>query len=121
MFNYLLPYNIITNGDMSQPSLTSTIIDTRGLHALALQFVFTGTPTGTFTVQGSLDYCMDNVHTPNAGTWTALNIDPAPVASGASGNILIDLVAFGAPYIQVIYTSSGGAGTLNVMASGKVI
>ena len=120
MYNYLNPVTIISAGDMSQASLTSLVVDARGLHSLALQFVFTGTPTGVFTVQGSLDYCMDNVHTPNAGTWTPLNIDPVPVASGTAGNVIIDLVQVGVPYIQVVYTSSAGAGSLTVTASGKV-
>lgn len=105
---YLTPYSVITNGSMAG-NLTSTVTDIRYLDDVAVQLVWTGTPTGTFQIQGSLDQV----------TWNSLSLTPAPAAAGAAGTYLIDLEGLSFPYIRTTYIASSGTGTLNVLVSGK--
>ena len=116
--NFLPPFKIITAGDMSQASLTSLITDIRNLDNIALQLVMTGTPTGTFAVQTSLDY---NPTTGVAGTFIPLTLSPAPAATGGAQNIYIDLNQIAGPYMRVVYTRSAGSGTLDVHITGKSV
>lgn len=120
--NALFPFSIITDGDMSLASITSLVTGIQYLDNIAIELSFTGTPTGTFQVQGSLSYERDaQGNVTNAGQWTPLNLPQSPVASGASGVILIDLNQLSFPYIRVVYTRTSGSGTLNALIGGKVV
>lgn len=120
--NYLSPFQAMqTSQDMSQATLTSNVIDIRYLDDIAIQLIFTGTPTGTFAVQGSLNYSSTPLAPAVSGTWTSLVLSPSPVASGAADNILINLVQLAFPYIRIVYTKTGGTGTLSAYVSGKSI
>lgn len=83
----------------------------------------TFTPTtfgGSFDLQGSVDFSRDpSGATKNAGTWTSIPLSPTISASGSSGNDLIDITAISMPFIRMVYTPTGGSGTLNVWLSGK--
>jgi hypothetical protein len=116
MYNLLNPFKIINAGDMSLAFLTSTVVDIKQLHSVVIQMIFTGTPTGTFSIQGSLNYDPNIL---GSGTWTALSVVPAPAAAGVAGDILVEL-ATAIPYIRVVYTRGAGAGSLDVYLSGKV-
>lgn len=118
--NVLPPYQIISSGDMSQASITSSVTNITYLDNICIQLVFTGSPTGNFAVQGSNTYEQDNNgNVVNAGTWTALDLTPSPAATGSGSNILIDLNQLSFPYIRVVYTKDSGTGTLNATISGK--
>lgn len=125
MKNVLPVCQIITSGNMSA-NVTSSILEIEFLDNIAIQLNFSGTPTGTFQVQVSLDYNPGTGGTVlNAGTWTALNLedfnqDP-PVASGSSGSIIIDLNQLSIPYLRVVYVAGSGSGTLNAFAFGKTV
>lgn len=106
----LPPFHSIASGDMSG-NLTSKVSDISNADNVAIQLIFTGTPTGTFAVQGSLD----------KNTWTALSLSPTPGATGVAGNILLDLNQLSFPYIRVVYTASSGAGSLDMWISGKMV
>lgn len=115
---------IVTAGDMSAATVTSGVADIRIFDNVGMQINFTGTPTGTFAVQGSVDYLADAFNpavVKNAGNWTALTLSPSPVASGAASTILLDLNQLSFPYIRVVYTKTSGTGTLNVYVSGKSV
>ena len=116
--NFLPPFKIITAGDMSQASLTSTVTDIRYLDNIALQLVMTGTPTGTFAVQVSSDY---NPVTGVAGTFIPITLSPAPAATGGAQNIYIDLNQLATPFIRVVYTRSAGSGTLDITITAKSV
>lgn len=121
--NVLLKYAIFSAADMSQATLTSTIVDIRYMDNVAIQLNFTGTPTGTFDVQGSVDH---NVSDPSetvsaAGSWVSLTLTPAPVASGAASSVLLDLNQLSFPFIRVVYTKTGSTGTLDGYIFGKAI
>ena len=114
----LPPFQIITNGVMTGTNvLTSTVTDIRNLDNVAIALQFTGTPTGTFAVNGSLDY---NTAT-QVGTWIPLTLSPAPAAAGAASQILINMTGLAFPFIQATYTNTSGTGTLNAFIAAKAV
>jgi hypothetical protein len=116
----LKPYKIITAGNMSASSITSLATNIQYLDNICLEMVFTGSPTGTFSVQGSVDYQQDaNGNVTNTGNWVPITLSPAPVASGSAGSILIDMNQLSFPYIRVVYTRTSGSGSLTVNIGGK--
>lgn len=120
--NNLLKFPIITAGDMSLSSLTSTVTNIQYLDNVCIQLNFTGTPTGTFEVQVSLDHAQDsNGNVTVAGNWTALTLDPSPSASGSGSTTFIDINQTSAPWIRVVYTKTSGTGTLNAFIGAKVL
>lgn len=121
--NPLLKTPIFVDADMSQASLTSTIISVRYQDNICLQLNFTGTPTGTFDVQGSVDY---NISDPTdavivTGNWISVPLTPSPVAAGAGDSILFDLNQQSYPFIRVVYTKTSGTGVLNGFVFGKQV
>lgn len=109
----LQPIQRINGGDMSQASLTSQVVDGRYLEQIKWQLVWAGTPTGTFSLQESLDY---NPVT-QVGTWFD---DGAGITgpSGSAGSAMINLMNRAPAFYRVVYTRTSGTGTLNVWASG---
>jgi hypothetical protein len=118
----LLKFQTITNGVMTGTStLTSTVTNIQFLDLIGLQMNFTGTPTGTFQVQVSADYVLDNNgNVINPGNWINLVLPTAPVAAGAPGNIYIDIIDTSAPWIRLQYTNASGTGVLNAFITAKV-
>lgn len=119
--NFLPPNLIVDDGDMTQATITSDVTDIRYLDNISIQCIFTGTPTGSFALEGSLDYYKINGAVQNTGTWTPITLSSTPAASGSAGNILLDLNQLSFPYIRIVYTKTSGTGTLNVYISGKAI
>jgi len=118
------PYQVVTNGDMSQSSITSSITNIQGLDNTGYQLNFTGTPTGTFSVQVSMDYqpgTSPNSQPANAGNWISLPLSPAITASGAGDVAYIDLNQLSTPYIRLVYTRTSGTGTLQAFVVSKAI
>lgn len=101
-------------------ALTSVVTGIIYRDSVSYQFVWTGTPTGTFSLQGSNDY---NPGTPqsggvqdgpaNSGTWTAIALSSTPAASGSAGNALVNLNQLGFAFIRAVYTNASGTGVLN--------
>ena len=120
--NNLRQFPSIVNGDMSLASITSAVTNIQFLDNISIQLNFSGSPTGTFAIQVSVDYVQDdngNVVTP--GNWVAISLPSTPVASGSPGSIVIDLNQLATPWIRVVYTKSSGTGTLNSFISGKML
>lgn len=108
--NALAPIPLIVNESMAT-SITSPSIEIQWLDNVCVQLVWTGTPTGTFSVEGSLDQV----------SWAALILNPTISAAGSADNALIDLNQLSFPYIRVVYTASSGTGTLNALLGAKMI
>lgn len=108
--NNLVTYTSLDNGDMSG-NLTTASTDIRWLDNIVLYMSWTGTPTGTFTVQVS----------PDNTTWFNLNLTPPATAAGSGGTHRVALTQLPDPYIRAIYTASTGSGSLNVKIAGKMI
>jgi hypothetical protein len=119
--NTLPKFQNFTNGVMTGTSvLTSAVTSIQNLDNVGLQFSFTGTPTGTFSVEVSVDYSQDDKgNVTNVGHWVALALSPAPAASGAAASIYVDINQISAPWIRAKYTNISGSGTLNGFITAK--
>lgn len=117
--NILKPFQIITNGDMSTASITSRVTSIQYLDNICIELFWTGSPVGTFAVQGSLDYAQDEFgNVTNTGHWVPMALNPSP-STAAGSPILIDMNQLSFPYIRVIYTKTSGTGTLQGYVGGK--
>ncbi len=99
-------------------TILSTISNIRGFDDVSYDIQFTGTPTGTFTVQVSNSY--DPVTNPNA-IFIPVTLSPVPVASGSAGVVGINLNFLGFQYVQLTYTNTSGTGTLNAFVAAKAL
>lgn len=103
-------------------NVTSAISNIQFLDNIGFQLHFTGTPTGTFSVEISANYAQDSQGVvTNVGNWVALNLSSSPAASGAAGDIYLDLNQLSAPWIRVKYTFASGTGTLNGWIAAKEV
>jgi len=121
----LRPYTSSLNM-ASTVNTSATVL--QGLSMVSYAIAWTGTsPTGTLALEISNDYALDpNGQIANAGTW---NIAPINVngalqtsvsISGNSGNGFFDVTATGAYACRLLYTASGGTGTMTITVAGKV-
>lgn len=108
--NVLKPILLVSAGDMSG-NITSSSIQIQFLDNICIQAIYTGTPTGTFSVEGSLDN----------SNWVALATAPSPNPTGSAGSSLVQYSNQSIVYIRLKYTVSGGTGTLTAYISGKEI
>lgn len=98
--------------------------DSAGLFStskLALQFIWTGTPSGTLSVEASLDFVPQGQLSGN-GNWTTLPVSPFTQPAGASGSALVTITDIVSPWIRWRYTpaASGSSGTLSAWAAQKM-
>ena len=120
--NILRQFKMIDNGDMSQSSLTSAPTNIQFLDNVAIQFNFTGAPSGTFSIEVSADYEQDiGGATINVGNWVPVTLPTPPVASGSAGSVFIDLNQLAAPWVRVKYTKTSGTGSLTAWISAKML
>lgn len=117
--NTLKLFQIITAGNMASGSITSSITDIQFIDNISLQLNISGSPTGTFSVQGSIDHQQDTQGNVSVdGNWVDLGLGLA-VTAGNPTNILIDLNQASYSYVRVVYTRTSGSGTLNAFISAK--
>jgi hypothetical protein len=111
--NFLASTQVITNGAMANTdTLTSTAIDTKYLGNVGVQLVWTGTPNGTFTIEGSV----------NGTTYRAITTNPATIsASGSASDHLISLDNWPFTSIRVKYVNASSSGTLQAYICAKEI
>lgn len=110
----LQPLQRVTNGAMTGTDvITSGVIDGRYLTNIKWQIVWTGTPTGTFSLQESLNYSPVS----GGGDWLD-NGAGITGPSGAANSVLVNLQDRGPCFYRLVYTNASGTGTLNVWASG---
>jgi hypothetical protein len=121
MGRHVLPkFQIITDGDMSTTSITSTVSNIEYIDNIGIQLIWTGSPTGTVAVQVSVNHAQDaygNVTV--AGTWTQLVFSSDASPAGSASNFYYNAVSIAAPWIRVVYTKGSGTGTLNAFICGK--
>lgn len=115
--NVLMPKRIIVDGDMSG-DLDSIVLSSQFQDNVGLQVEWSGSPTGTITVEASVDY--DPID--QSGTFYALTFNPTLTQpAGVADGYLINLNQLPFSYYKVAYARTGGTGTLNVYTTSKEI
>lgn len=108
------PYPALSAGDMSG-NLNSVGVDMLSLPFGAIELIWTGTPTGTFSIDGSID----NVSNSGLVTkWYPTGTDVTN-PSGSASSTLVNLSGIGFRWIRVSYTRTSGSGSLTVNVFGK--
>lgn len=129
--NNLKQFQTITNGDMSQASITSSTTDIQFLDNIGIQLNWTGAPVGNFQVQVSADHNQDlSGNVSSSGNWIPVIVSywtGSAVATGVSiptsvgSPIYLDLNQLSSPYIRIVYARTSGSGTLNAFITAKEI
>jgi hypothetical protein len=116
----LSPFPVITNASMAS-SVTSSVTIIQNISRVSYDISWTGTPTGTFSVQVSDTYTQNGDGTvANAGNWSTLSLSATPSTGGTSGNGSIDLQGLSFYAVRLVYTAASGTGILNATIAGKV-
>ena len=103
-------FSVITAGSMAG-SLTSSTTNVAYTDNVGYHCVWTGTPTGTITVEASID-----------GTnWDSLTLSPTISTGGAASSTLISLNQLPYELVRLKYTRTSGTGTLNVVVMTKSV
>lgn len=120
-----LPFQLCSSISMSGTiAYTSSVTSIAYRDSIAYQFAWSGIPTGSFDVQGSIDF---NLGLPqsggqaNQGTWTSIPITPAFNATGSGGANygLVNMSQLGFTYTRFVYTNSTGSGFLASWTAAK--
>lgn len=101
------PVEILSAGDMSG-NLTTNGVDMLSMPFGAIEAEWTGSPTGTFSVDGSLDN----------SNWYPTGTD-VNNPEGSADSTLINLQGIGFRYLRLSYTRTSGTGSLTVTFFGK--
>lgn len=99
---------ILSAGDMSQATLTSTSIPLEQMFGCSIQATFTGAPVGSLKLQVSNDQV----------SWCDL---PSPTAISAAGCAMFNVSDTMYLFIRAVYTKTSGTGSLTIGAVGKGI
>lgn len=120
--NLIPPIVVFNNVDISV-NQTSAPIHVQYSDNIGVQFVWTGTPTGTFGINVSNTAILGTNGTITGGTWTPLVLDAPnnPVTEGDAGNGFIDLNQTGAAFVQVTYVATGGSGNCTAVLTAKPV
>ena len=93
---------ITTNGSLGA-NFTSDTISTGRNDLVGIQIIFSGSsPTGTFTLQASID----------GSTWTT--ISGSSIAVSADGDVFYSISDMTYPYVRVNYVRTSGTATVNI-------
>lgn len=114
-------FKVFDNASMSGTiTVTSLVTNVKYRDSVAYQFNWTGgIPSGSFSIQGSLDYNpgIPTAENPsggaNPGTWNSITLSPSPAATGSgSYSYLVALQQVTWPYLRAQYTNTSGSGLL---------
>lgn len=121
--NSLSRFQIVSAGDQSQATVTSSVTNIQNLDNIGIQFnVLTGTASGTLDVQVSADHQEVNNVVKTAGNWVSLGSSyQVTITSGSPANVYFDLSQLSAPFVRLLWTKSGGTGTFDAFIVGKML
>lgn len=111
-------YWMIRNGVMTgTASLLSAAQSLTSLDNAGIEITWTGTPTGTISILGSVSEIILDAPAIN---YYELSFNPAlGQPAGSADGYLIDLNQFPFPYVKVQYVNNSGSGVLNAYLFGK--
>lgn len=124
----LRPHSVITNGDMSQATITSEATVLQSISKFSYEVTWSGTsPVGTLKMQISNSYAIGpDGKVSVTGTWSDVPLDlggsevtSIPI-SGNSDSGFIDATVQAGYAVRLLYTKTSGTGTLNAIINGKV-
>lgn len=108
--------NIIPVGTVMNSSFNSAVVPLTNVFNYAIQIVFTGTPTGNFTLQSSCDTDTPaNLINPNNMNWTTIANSSFTVT--AAGNVEWNVDGAGYTWVRVVYTDTSGGTSTAVVTS----
>jgi len=82
---------------------------------MSIQAFWTGTLTGTISIEASLN-STDGVN----GNWTSLTVTlHGAQPAGSAGSLMVDPITVAAPWLRVRWTFVSGAGNITVYLCGK--
>lgn len=111
---------VITNESMGA-SVTSEPTILNQMSGAGYDVSWTGTPTGTFSVEISNTIKLGNDRSiVEPGNWTAVTLSAPITASGSADNAFINLAGLQAYAVRLKYTRTSGTGTLNAVICAKV-
>ena len=131
--NQITKFQIISSGNMSVSSIVSSVSSIEFLDDVGIQLNWSGSPTGTFSVQVSADYSQDTSSPPNvtnAGNWAPLVltywtgsafVTTTAIPTSLGSPIYLDLALLSAPWIRTVYTKTSGSGTLDAFITAKSV
>lgn len=94
-------------------TVVSAAINMINVDNAGIEIAWTGTPTGTLSVQGSVSAAIDQPSVTVA--WNDLTFNPAITQpAGSAGGYLINLNQFPFPYLRFKYVNASGVGVLSV-------
>ena len=100
-------------------TFTSPYTNIQYLDNLMIQISYTGTPAGTFAIEGSNDY-NPNI-SPDASHWGNLPLSGTPTAVGSADTIDIQMTQLACSWIRLVYTRTSGTGVCDVYITGKEV
>lgn len=118
---YIKAYPLITAASMAV-SIIGPVTNKAQLPSIGYTLSWSGTPTGSFTIEVCNDaqFEVDGSYIAGTGTWVALVLSNTITASGTADTAYIDIQIQTAAFMRLHYTRSSGSGTLNVSISGLV-
>jgi hypothetical protein len=104
-------------------TVTSSATSIERRNGFSIQANVTGTPVGTFDIQGSVDY---NPGLPqsegilNNGNWVSISpLSATPAVTGSATSILFDMQGVTFPWIRLSYTNSTSSGQFDAWIFSK--
>lgn len=105
--NIINAHRIIIDGNMAS-NITSEAVDVSRMDNISVEAIYTGSPNGTLTLQGSN----------SKENWASVNTSENIAISSASNDIMV-FANYAFKWARVVYTASSGSGTLNCYLTAK--
>jgi hypothetical protein len=96
-------------------TITSNAVDVTNSDSAAIEITWTGTPTGTFVVQGAVRNDAGGAPV----NFQNITLSATLSASGSAGSHLVNLSGIGYTWIRVSYTNVSGTGSVSAWATVK--
>lgn len=121
-----IPFQIFNaNAVSGTTAVTSSVTNILYRDSVACQFSWTGTPQGSFDIQGSIDYGQGNPQSTGqnqaafTGTWTSLVFSPALTIGSGTTNILVNMNQLSFTSLRTVYTNSTSSGAITGWTCAK--